>query len=224
MSKHLIIIKHLKLPMEIIQDLNTDRYAVIFNTVYEMMSARGYTPFNNTPDKFKKDDWESKYAGILAQDYEHPIEYVNDLSLYFKHPLTKHTVMCYFYIFDTNCSKDDMKYIVSRAAVNKCKSIILVTKTGVTPGAKESFANFSGGGQLFNEDFFTRNITKHQFVPKFDLMTPEQKIKIMEDYSATESQIPAMLIDDPITKFYNYKRGDLIKITRHDGISYRVIV
>ena len=93
----------------------------------------------------------------------------------------------------------------------------------MTPSAKEILENL--GGQMFAEDFFMYNITEHQFVPKFNLLSTDEKQKILTAYSATESQFPAMLVGDPISKYYNYRPGDLIEITRTDGeVSYRVIV
>lgn len=210
--------------MEYLKKLDTEHYAKVFSHFYDMMSNRGYVACNNTPKKFRNSEWISKYIGMIGDidSYDNVVEFINEFILYFSHPLTKHKIMGYFYVLDTSCGKDDMKYIHSMMQKGECDSIILVVKTCITPSAKEIIETL--GGQVFVEEFFTRNIIKHQFVPIFERLSPDAKSKLLNMYSAKETQFPAMLIGDPISKYYDYKAGDMIKIIRPDEISYRIIV
>jgi DNA-directed RNA polymerase I, II, and III subunit RPABC1 len=65
------------------------------------------------------------------------------------------------------------------------------------------------------------NITKHYLVPKHELLSQEEIKKFKETYGTS---IPIMLKSDPISVFYNYSKGDIIKVTRRNGyVSYRIV-
>lgn len=59
------------------------------------------------------------------------------------------------------------------------------------------------------------NISKHEYVPKHELLSVEDGDKILERYSLTSrQQLPIMLKNDAVARYYNYKSGDIIKITQ----------
>ena len=57
-------------------------------------------------------------------------------------------------------------------------------------------------------------ISDHVYVPKHEVMTPEEVKTIIEKYNATLEQFPYILFTDPIVKEIGAKPGDLIKIHR----------
>jgi len=58
------------------------------------------------------------------------------------------------------------------------------------------------------------NITKHTLVPKHTICSLEEEDIIMKKYSlVNKMQLPLLLRDDPVSRYYNYKLGDVIKIT-----------
>ena len=69
------------------------------------------------------------------------------------------------------------------------------------------------------------NKIDHIFVPKHELMRNPKKIKELIDYYKVPSKwrFPLMYKTDPISKYYNAKKGDIFKITR-DGIHGESIV
>ena len=49
-----------------------------------------------------------------------------------------------------------------------------------------------------------------------------EKNKFIKKYG---KQIPKILLDDPIVKYFNFKQGDVLKIVRRNNyISYRIVV
>ena len=69
------------------------------------------------------------------------------------------------------------------------------------------------------------NKIEHVFVPKHELVRSPQKIKeLIDTYKVPNKwRFPLMYKNDPISKYYNAKKGDICKITR-DGIHGKSIV
>ena len=75
--------------------------------------------------------------------------------------------------------------------------------------------------ELFSLDNLQYNITKHRYVrPHIKLTKSEQE----EFRQKMGTDIPLLLKTDPICRFYNFEKGDIIKIIRKDNfISYRIV-
>lgn len=75
--------------------------------------------------------------------------------------------------------------------------------------------------ELFNIDDLQFNITKHSLQPVFEKMDTHES----ELFRKRWGKIPMMSVSDPISRFYKYKIGDVIKITRKNGIvTFRKVV
>jgi DNA-directed RNA polymerase I, II, and III subunit RPABC1 len=78
------------------------------------------------------------------------------------------------------------------------------------------------------------NITKHELVPKHEFMNNDEAQEVYNQYSIKENQrtqkLPLLMTKtDPVSKYYDFKPGSLIKITRPsssigESISYRYCV
>ena len=67
------------------------------------------------------------------------------------------------------------------------------------------------------------NITKHKLVPKHIKLEGKELLENKKLY--TNTQLPKLLKTDPISRFYNYQKGDRIKILRNnDEIYYRIVI
>lgn len=75
--------------------------------------------------------------------------------------------------------------------------------------------------ELFKSEDLFFNITKHILVPKHEKINKQEQIQFKKSFG---TNIPILLKSDPISKFYNFKKGDIIKVTRKNGfISYRIV-
>lgn len=98
---------------------------------------------------------------------------------------------------------------------------LIVYKDNVTPMAKNIVENSQDIIiELFTEEELQYNITKHRLVPKHERLSPEEASKFKARFG---SNFPVLLRTDPVARFYGYKRGDIIKVTRKDGIIYRIV-
>ncbi|MEM2083095.1 MAG: DNA-directed RNA polymerase subunit H [Nitrososphaerota archaeon] len=73
------------------------------------------------------------------------------------------------------------------------------------------------------------NILEHVYVPKHEILSKEEAEALLKKYNITPSQLPSILISDPVVKAIGAKIGDIIKITRLSetsgkSIYYRCVV
>ena len=73
------------------------------------------------------------------------------------------------------------------------------------------------------------NVAKHIFVPKHIKLNEEEKIKVLEEFNISLSQLPRMSQEDPAIQTLEAVKGDIIKIERKSStigksFFYRVVV
>ena len=108
---------------------------------------------------------------------------------------------------------------------NEIANGIIICTDDITPRGKITIDMINNIGEIklevFNVLDFVCNKTKHRLVPKHEKLSRDQAEGIVHKYS----KIPEMLITDPISRYYGYSKGDVIKITRSDGgVSYRLVI
>ena len=122
---------------------------------------------------------------------------------------------------NTNTVKD-LIAIMQENGLNH--SIIIYNET-ITSGAKKIIETAEISHQITIECFdraeLQYNITKHRLQPEFLKCDETETAEIKAKWG---SKLPVMLKVDPVARFYNYHRGDIIRITRKNGmITYRVV-
>lgn len=128
-------------------------------------------------------------------------------------------------VFFTDSNKFNVKNIqVYISLMNDLQIFhaIIVYKDGVTSFTKKAIEqSMEMKFELFAEEDLQYNITKHRFQPKFEKLDLEEAIDLKKKYGIN---FPIMRKDDPIAKFYNYQKGDIIKILRNSNYtSYRIV-
>lgn len=73
------------------------------------------------------------------------------------------------------------------------------------------------------------NVLEHIYVPKHEIVPPEEVEEILRKFSAKPEQFPYILASDPAVRAIGAKPGDLIRITRKSetaGVTvyYRFVV
>lgn len=102
---------------------------------------------------------------------------------------------------------------------------IIVYKDSATPIAKKVVDDSQEIRiELFNDDELQYNVTKHYLVPTH-ILFHKSKTKAAEEFKKKYTdKFPILLKTDPISRFYGYQKGDIIKIIRKDGyITYRIV-
>jgi DNA-directed RNA polymerase I, II, and III subunit RPABC1 len=117
--------------------------------------------------------------------------------------------------------KNIQSYITSMDEMSIFHTII-VYKDGVTAFTRKAIEqSLEMTFELFSVDDLQYNITKHRLQPRFERLSEEEATKFKETYGV---QFGTMKRDDPISNFYAYQRGDVIKVTRANGyVNYRIV-
>jgi len=112
---------------------------------------------------------------------------------------------------------------------------IIIIKDKITPFAKSEIQAKSANPEenkiieFFYESELIFNKIEHSLVPKHEQLSPEEKDMVLKEYKIKEVQLPKILIDDPISKYYGLLLNDVVKITRPSETSgmytnYRLII
>lgn len=113
-----------------------------------------------------------------------------------------------------------IKGIVLQFELREYNHTILVYEGVPTANVKKQVDELSKIGkniELFSADDLQLNITKHILVPKHELLKVGKKFK-------DKNNLPIILRSDPVCRFYNFPKGEVIKVTRRDGfIAYRIV-
>mmetsp|Transcript_20193 Transcript_20193/g.30018 ORF Transcript_20193/g.30018 Transcript_20193/m.30018 type:complete len:210 (-) Transcript_20193:29-658(-) len=108
---------------------------------------------------------------------------------------------------------------------------ILVVKKGLTSMAQNSLKLFAPDYlmEYFTESELLVNITHHTLVPPHELLTKDQKDALLKRHKLKETQLPRILVSDPVARYYGLQRGDVVKIRRPSEtagtyITYRYVL
>ncbi|KAK6235796.1 hypothetical protein QUC31_019535 [Theobroma cacao] len=107
-----------------------------------------------------------------------------------------------------NCAK--------RMKADNVFNAILVVQKALTAPAKAAINEINSYFHMdvFEEAELLTNITEHMFVPKHTVLTDQEKKKLLEKYRVKETQLPRILVSDPVARYYGMKHGQVVKITR----------
>jgi DNA-directed RNA polymerase I, II, and III subunit RPABC1 len=113
------------------------------------------------------------------------------------------------------------EYITKMKNLNYTHAIV-VYQLSVTPPAEKVLQELQGLRiEMFQSRTLRYNITEHRLVPKHTLLS-KSEIKTFKDEFGTK--IPILSYNDSIARFYDFQKGDIIKIERPNGfVCYRIV-
>ena len=66
--------------------------------------------------------------------------------------------------------------------------------------------------EFFNESELEINITEHELYREHTLLTPKEKEELLANYKLTEAQLMRISVDDPVARYFGFKRGQVLLI------------
>tara|TARA_B100001741_G_scaffold75654_1_gene61221 strand:+ start:11983 stop:12600 length:618 start_codon:yes stop_codon:yes gene_type:complete len=96
---------------------------------------------------------------------------------------------------------------------NQGSQIIIVSVEGPTAFTKKEADQYYPNIQFFTFKDLCVNITRHNLVPKHEKITKND----VEYEVSSDEEWPKLYTTDAISQYYNYKPGDLVRITRTMG-------
>ncbi|EOY19923.1 RNA polymerase II fifth largest subunit, putative isoform 1 [Theobroma cacao] len=91
--------------------------------------------------------------------------------------------------------------------------LILILQSKMNSFALKELKNFPFKVELFKIADLYVNITKHFLMPKHEVLTAEEKQKLLKKYQLEDKQLPQMLQTDPIARYYGLEKGQVVKVT-----------
>lgn len=134
--------------------------------------------------------------------------------------------ICVFYKILCKLNIAELKSIIQFLETKDIKHAIIVLPSDnlPTPAVKNFVQNAISIGlkiEFFDSQDLFFNITKHRLVPEHKKLTKEQAKEIKNKYGLN---LPVILKSDAISVFYDFSKGDIIKITRKNrSIMYRIV-
>lgn len=102
--------------------------------------------------------------------------------------------------------------------LNHC---IILYQNSITPKANKIISICKIKCELFTIDELQYNLTKHYLVPKHIRLNVSQSKTFKAKYG---TKIPILFSSDPVSRYYDFKCGDIIRIERKDNIiGYRIV-
>jgi DNA-directed RNA polymerase subunit H (RpoH/RPB5) len=120
--------------------------------------------------------------------------------------------------FDTKGMKETL-FLMNQMVV---KHALIIYKDDVTPAVRQTLLrSVEMKFELFAKEDLKINITKHRYQPIFQRLEEKEAIVFKKEFG---TKFGTLRVDKPISRFYDYQRGDVIRILRKDGyINYRIV-
>lgn len=98
----------------------------------------------------------------------------------------------------------------------ECKLTLIIVKEKVSQNNLKQISGLDIDFQIFLLKELQFDISKHELVPKHELVSdPEEIKKLMEQFSLkSKHQLPIILKTDPMARWLNLKTGDIVRISR----------
>jgi len=123
---------------------------------------------------------------------------------------------------DDKISTQNIRDIITLMDNEQLKHIIILYDDEITSPAKKIIQDHKETIiELFNIKELQINITKHRLQPKFELIKKDESSIIKRKMG---TKFPIMFENGPISRFFYYRKEDMIRVTTRDGyINYRVV-
>lgn len=190
-------------------------------TIREMLIDRGYN-VDNLPEEITMEEATMKLNNMM-------------FDILVKHGEEEHWMFVKFYTDAKSFGKKELQHVVETVREkysDKELHFIILLSQDPTPPAKKEMENSPETYKYVEiqlADQYIFNITKHKLVPKHERLSAEEVQQVLIQFHCKKSELPKMLTTDPVSKYYAYQPGDVIRITRNQvpttgsAIYYRVV-
>jgi len=117
--------------------------------------------------------------------------------------------------------------LVKKFDKKKIKRRIFIGSGKVTRSALNELADKNI--EFIPADLVLMEILEHEFVPKHEILSDEEKTNLLEQLKVPATALPYILKTDPVVRVIGAQIGDILKITRKsqtagETIIYRLVV
>tara|TARA_Y100000389_G_scaffold172606_1_gene181130 strand:+ start:1232 stop:1873 length:642 start_codon:yes stop_codon:yes gene_type:complete len=187
----------------------------VINNVHKMLENRGFdiTKVNRNPPTAHMNNLIK-----LFRDKKNTLDIMIENTNRDKPDFGKKAYVHFIYNMrneKSNKEFEDLYDVVTKANnMMERDHIIIVVFSELTEKHRSLESEFSNL-TLFSYKNLMFNLVDHQFVPKHESLTAAEKIKLLSDFMITDyNKLPLISKYDPVCRYYNFKIGDVLRITR----------
>ncbi len=203
----------------------------VYKTVKEMLVDRGYTEFVTGKIVNSFEEFINVHVKFIVNDTLTDIPTVFDkqiLNFTCMNPSTGKLILVYF-TNDDSIGRKHVTSIYEKMVATKLTHCILIYPKTLTASAKKDLDKAKVYIESFAEDDLVVNITKHYLMPKYKVLSDEERNELYGDKKSQikDSQLPRIMMSDKSARYFGLRRGDVLQIVRKSetaglNVSYRV--
>lgn len=147
---------------------------------------------------------------------------VNDGLYVFQHQ-EDGTITLLVFVFSEKMGIDTLKFIVAFCEKMLIKNVIIIHQNLVTSNCRKVIESlFQYHMEMFELNHFQYDITSLYYYVPHERVEDESLIQFIKD--RYQNKIPILLKSDVVVRYFNFKRGDIVKIKRNESdICYRIV-
>ncbi len=149
------------------------------------------------------------------------------------HRSSDEKLLVFFVKSEKSISTEDIKMFATKMGEETLFNGLIISNKELSPSADKLIKEIDAESKFHIEHFLIKellmNITHHELVPKHIIVNDEEKKCVLKKYKIKESQLPKILVIDPVAKYLGLRRGQLVKIIRNSEtaglhVVYRIAV
>ncbi|PON73276.1 DNA-directed RNA polymerase RPB5 subunit, eukaryote/virus [Trema orientale] len=210
-----------------------DKYYLSRRTVMEMLKDRGFSvptsDVNFSLDDFRRIYGESPNIDLLRFSVTH-LHDPSKRSLLLQLVGSRLFGVLVFKILVIFCGPDMVNLTSVRSLADqinnedKLTGLILILENQMTDKARKSLDLLQLKLEIFQITDLLVNVTKHALKPKYQFLSDQEKQDLLKKYSIEEEQLPRMLKQDVMARYYGLEKGQVVKISHGDSdVKYRCV-
>ncbi|KAK1378487.1 DNA-directed RNA polymerase RPB5 subunit, eukaryote/virus [Heracleum sosnowskyi] len=203
--------------------VETHRLYLARRTVLEMLKDRGYG-VDETDIDMSLAEFRTRFGEVASQGLLDRLRFsVSRIS----QPSQKVLVV---FCGTDEIRKQAMSTLLFQLSHDSSRPrILLVLQSKMNSHAQKLAAESSFQIETFPITDLLVNFTKHQLLPKHEILSAEEQQSLLKKLNVQPSQMPRMLETDPIVKYYGLEKGQILKVTFHGPstaalVTYRCIM
>ncbi|RXK40663.1 DNA-directed RNA polymerase I, II, and III subunit RPABC1 [Tremella mesenterica] len=198
----------------------------VSRTVHEMVRDRGYLVAEYEIEQSFEDFKDAHgSSGVVEMKKELINNSRNNMHFTCDHSERTGDRLLVWFCPERNVPKSSIKIFLGQMEHRSANKGILIHPDKMGSAANKAMMEMQAEYHLesFSEADLLVNITRHFLVPKHTIMRPEEKAALIKRYRLKETQLPRIMITDPVAKYYGMRRGQVMKIERASETAGRYI-
>jgi DNA-directed RNA polymerase subunit H (RpoH/RPB5) len=223
-----------------------DSFEIYFDhmrTLRSFLDANGYTPNRSYDDLSETEFYRAVQEEFRQNEIFNHISSIttDDKRIQFSGIYTKKDgspdkiCVCFFSTINTMEKINNVELIVRFlrmvVKIDNCNSAVIITDGDLSPAASKRLSNVNMTNRSRGEyeiNHFTDktfiDIVNNYFTPDVLAVYRGDKVTTFaQDNGVVPSQLPKILITDPLSKFYMCKVGDVMKLRRDTGVEGNIL-